>query len=215
MAIINSLAIGSAKNSIGQITYSTVKGRTIGRQKPVHVANPRTPRQVAQREKMANLVAAWRAFFFQTRPYWTVIKGYGSAYNEFVSQNMQFASAVEIENGIITYLPKGFYVSSGKYGVTAVLLYYTADDKLQAKVKDLQLLAEMDPGDKLVLFLFDPTGQNNNQIHEFELTESDITSLRNGDKMDLLTDVEGLYGGVVYYSSARGVSSTARLDQIE
>lgn len=215
MAIVNSIAIGSAKNSIGQITYQTVKGRTIARQKPTHVANPKTPPQVAQRNKMANLVAAWRTFFFQTRPYWTVIKGYGSAYNEFVSQNMQYAGDVTIENGKITSIPEGFYISSGKYGETAILLSYTANDILQIKIEDLQLRAEMNPGDKMVLILFDPTGQAQNQIREYDLAESDITSLRNGDSMDLLTDTDGFYAGVVYYSSARAVSSTARFELIE
>jgi hypothetical protein len=215
MAIVNSIAIGEAKNSIGQITYQTVKGRTIARQKPIHVANPQTPPQVAQRNKMANLVAAWRSFFFQCRPYFTVIKGYGSAYNEFVSKNMQYASDVVIVDGKITSIPEGFYISSGKYGETAVSLNYTANDVLQITIDDLQLRAEMNPGDKLELILFDPTGQNPNQIREYELTESDIASLRSGDAMDLLTDVTGDYAGVVYYSSARGVSSTARLELIE
>lgn len=214
MAIVNSIAIGEAKNSIGQITYQTVKGRTIARQKPIHVANPQTPPQVAQREKMANLVAAWRTFFFQTRPYWTVIKGYGSAYNEFVSKNMQYASDVVIVNDKITSLPEGFYISSGKYGETAISLNYTTDAILQITVNDLQLLAEMNPGDKLELILFDPTAQYHSRIREFELTETDITSLRQGDKMNLLSDVDGFYTGVAYYSSARGVSSTARLELI-
>ena len=215
MAIINSLAIGNAKNSIGQITYSTVKGRTIGRQKPVHVANPRTPRQVAQREKMANLVAAWRTLFFQTRPWWTVIKGYGSAYNEFVSKNMQYGSDVTIEDGIITSIPEGFYISSGKYGETAVSLDYSNGCDLRASVKDLQLLAEMNPGDKLGYVLIDPTGQFENVVRTREITEFDIDTLRQGGKMDLDSNVDGFYAGVVYYSSARGVSSTGRLELIE
>ena len=214
MAIVNSIAIGAAKNSIGQITYQTVKGRTIARQKPIHVANPRTPPQVAQRKKMANLVAAWRTFFFQTRPWWTVIKGYGSAYNEFVSRNMQYASDVVIEDDRITSLPEGFYISSGKYGETAVSLDYSVGGDLRASVKDLQLLAEMNPGDKLGLLLIDPTGEFENVVREFELVEFDITNFRDGGKMDLDANVEGFYAGVVYYSSARGVSSTGRLELI-
>ena len=228
MAIVNSIAIGSAKNSIGQITYQTVKGRTIARQKPIHVANPRTPPQVAQRKKMANLVAAWRSFFFQTRPYWTVIKGYGSAYNEFVSKNMQYASDVEIVDGKIGYVPVGFYISSGKYGETAVSLNYTANEMLQITIDNLQLRAEMNPGDKLVLILIDPNAQSHIQdgtclndqvgywaIREYELEENDITNFREGGQMDLLDNVEGYYAGVVFYSSARGMSSTARLELIE
>lgn len=215
MAIINSLAIGNAKNSIGQITYSTVKGRTIGRQKPVHVANPRTPRQVAQREKMANLVAAWRTFFFQTRPFWTVIKGYGSAYNEFVSKNMQYGSDVTVEDGIITSIPEGFYISSGKYGEGAVTLHYSDNGKLEASVKDLQLRAEINPGDKMGYVLINPTRQFDNQVRALEINESDVTTLREGGKMEIDIGIDGCYAAVVYYSSARGVSSTARLKLIE
>ncbi len=215
MAIVNSIAIGSAKNSIGQITYQTVKGRTIARQKPTHVANPRTPPQVAQRNKMAKIVAAWRTFFFQTRPWWTVIKGYGSAYNEFVSQNMQYASDVVIENGRITSLPEGFYISSGKYGETAVSLHYSHNAKLQAAVNDMQLRAEMNPGDKMGYVLIDPTGQFKNEVRTREITEFDADLLREGGKMDLDSDIDGFYAGVLYYSSARGVSSTGRLELIE
>ena len=215
MAIVNSLAIGAAKNSIGQITYQTVKGRTIARQKPIHVANPRTPPQVAQRKKMAILVAAWRTFFFQTRPWWTVIKGYGSAYNEFVSRNMQYASDVAIEDDRITSLPEGFYISSGKYGETAVSLHYSDMGRLEVSIKDLQLLAEINPGDKLGYVLIDPTGQFNNEVRTREINEFDVTTLREGGKMELDEDVDGFYAGVVYYSSARGVSSTGRLELIE
>lgn len=215
MAIINSIAIGAAKNSIGQITYSTVKGRTIARQKPTHVANPKTPLQVTQRQKMANLVAAWRTFFFQTKPYWTVIKGYGSAYNEFVSQNMQYASDVAIEDNKITSIPEGFYISSGKYGETAVSLHYSDNGKLEASIKDLQLRADMNVGDKLVLVAIDPTGQFDNIVRASELVEFDIDTLRHGGKMELDADLDGFYAGVVYYSSARGVSSTARLELLE
>ena len=215
MAIINSLAIGNAKNSIGQITYSTVKGRTIGRQKPVHVANPRTPRQVAQREKMANLVAAWRAFFFQTRPFWTVIKGYGSAYNEFVSKNMPLADQITVENNEITDIPEGIYCSSGKYGDTAIYTELYGEDELQIRIRDMQLQEELALGDELVFVLCDPTGSYPTTVERVVLTETQIEELKQGEKSRVLLYPEDYYVGIIYYSSARGVSSTARLKYYE
>jgi hypothetical protein len=215
MAIVNSLAIGAAKNSIGQITYSTVKGRTIGRQKPVHVSNPRTPRQVAQREKMANIVAAWRTFFFQTRPYWTVIKGYGSAYNEFVSKNMPLADQITVENNEIKDIPEGIYCSSGKYGDTAIWAGLAGEDELEIRIRDMQLQEELALGDELVFVLCDPTGLYPTEVDRVVLTETQIEELKQGEKSRVFMYPEKYYAGIIYYSSARGVSSTARLKYYE
>ena len=59
MAIINSIILGRASGSIGNVSLSTRKGRVIARQKPTIGANPRTTQQLNQRKKIAAVVIAW------------------------------------------------------------------------------------------------------------------------------------------------------------
>lgn len=48
------MGVGKAKGSMGNVTYTTDKaGRTIGRQKPVEVANPRSEGQTFNRTRLA------------------------------------------------------------------------------------------------------------------------------------------------------------------
>ena len=211
MAIVKSTAIGSAKNSLGQITFQTVKGRTIARQKPIHVANPRTEAQMTQREKLANLVAAWRAFFFQTRPFWTVIKGRGSAYNEFVSKNMIYGDQVEIEEGRIENLPWDFYCSSGKYGETALSWQPRPGNTGEVGINDMQLREEIKKGDQINIVEFGSMIPRECAIKTTILNEQQITTLKNGGVLTVELDFPCDSIAVVYYSSARRISNTARM----
>lgn len=204
MAIVRSLAIGKAVNSAGPITYQTVKGRTIAREKPVHVANPNTPKQQAQRGRMRNIVEAWRMFYFKLAPYFTTILGYGSAYNEFVRRNIHLSTSPWHYEG--DPQPKtGSVVSTGKYGETAL----TADasgGKLTVGVQDLQLRGDMLPGDQIVGLIYtdDPYSF---ELHEHELTEADIESLSEGGTIKLFEGTAANWA-VWFYSSSRRIAST-------
>ncbi|HHV39755.1 MAG TPA: hypothetical protein GXX70_09790 [Tepidimicrobium sp.] len=211
MAIVKSTAIGEAKNSLGQITFQTVKGRTIARQKPIHVANPRTEAQMTQREKLANLVAAWRAFFFQTRPYWTVIKGRGSAYNEFVSKNMIYGDQVEVEDGHLGNVPFDFYCSSGKYGETALSWQPRLYNRGEVGINDMQLREEIRKGDQINLIQFSSDTPTKTVIKTTILTDQDISTLKDGGIIEIEYDFPCDSIAVVYYSSARRISNTARM----
>lgn len=61
MAVINSLAIGKARGSMGNITYKVRGGLTIGSQKQDKVVTSRTFRQMLRRTQWANLVNFWQA----------------------------------------------------------------------------------------------------------------------------------------------------------
>lgn len=202
MAIIRSLAVGKARKSAGNITYQTVKGRTIAREKPAFVANPDTPLQQAQRGKMRKLVAAWRAWFSLLKPYFTVIDGYGSAYNQFVKMNMPWAVDFSTDpgTGVVSY-PDNAYFSNGKYPQRA--LNATAGS---VSVADIQLREEAEAGDRLVLVEHGSVSANPT-IQEYVLTEADIENIRNGSPVATgLTPVSPI--GWIFYSSARHTSST-------
>lgn len=202
MAVIRSLAVGKARKSAGNLTYQTVKGRTIAREKPAFVANPDTPLQQAQRGKMRNLVAAWRAWFSLTKPYFTVIDGYGSAYNQFVKMNMPWAEDFSTDQGtgVVSYADN-VYFSNGKYPQRA--LDATAGS---VSVEDIQLREEAEAGDRLIL-VEHGSASANPTIQEYVLTEADIENIRNGLPVATgLTPVSPI--GWIFYSSARRTSST-------
>jgi len=202
MAVIRSLAVGKARKSAGNLTYQTVKGRTIAREKPAFVANPNTPLQQAQRGKMRNLVAAWRAWFSLMKPYFTVIDGYGSAYNQFVKMNMPWATAFQTDQGTgVVMYGENAYFSNGKYPQRS--LEATGGS---VTVADIQLQAEAEAGDRLVLAEHG-FPSSNPTIQEYVLTESDIENIRNGLPVDTgFTPTSPI--GWIFYSSARHTSST-------
>lgn len=207
MAIIRSLAVGKARKSAGNLTYQTVQGRTIAREKPAFVANPNTPRQQAQRGKMRNLVAAWRAWFSLLKPYFTVIDGFGSAYNQFVKMNMPFAEdySTNQNTGVVDFVEA--YFSNGKYPQRALNLSIV-EEKLAVTVDDIQLREDAEVGDRFVIVSHGGIGENPG-ITEKVLDADDITAIRAGEVVN--TNVEGDLAdfiGVIFYSSARRTSST-------
>lgn len=121
MAIINSIGVGKAKGSMGNVTYKTRKGLTIGSQK-VSKGQQKvgTYRQVTRRVMLANLVTAYQrlnaigdgngmhhAFPLRER---------GNDFNGFVAKNMSKPSvaAVMLPKDLGSVLvPAPFIVSRG------------------------------------------------------------------------------------------------------
>ena len=87
MAVINSILLGRAKGSIGNVSFSTQKGRVIARQKPSIVANPRTQAQLDQRAKVSAVNVAWFMIGNVIKSGITQLVGLGSQFNTYVSKN--------------------------------------------------------------------------------------------------------------------------------
>lgn len=210
MAIVRSLAIGKAVNSAGNITYQTVKGRTIAREKPVHVANPNTPAQQAQRSKMSNIVAAWREWFFMTAKYFTVIQGYGSAYNEFVKRNIHLAEKPAFEDGVVdSRYCRDFTVSTGKYSHTS-LATSRPDTDIEVAMTDVQMREQLVLGDEIVrIAIYEevPTPV----IESIELSEQDITTLQVGGSIEFPETGDVEEAAYIYWSPSRRIASTGIL----
>lgn len=217
MAIVKSLAIGKARKSAGNLTYQTVKGRTIAREKPLHVANPNTPAQQAQRNRIRNLVDAWRTWFSICAPYFTYIQGFGSAYNEFIRRNIGKANESwrdPVENSF--WMRRGTYVSTGKYGLASLSTTWIYPDEVPTMVlgvTDLQLRNDIRVNDRIIMMtqFFPEEGPwLAPTITEYYLTQGDVETLSNGDTIDIPFTF-GEFGAVFWYSSARRLSSTARV----
>lgn len=210
MAIVRSLAIGKARKSAGNLTYQTVKGRTIAREKPAFVANPDTPAQQAQRARMSTMVEAWRKWYSALASFFTVIKGYGSAYNEFVSRNIHLPRSTFFDP-VTGRLAQGssITVATGKYGPNALNSTLGANS-ITVGVNDFQLKSDMLVGDRMMAFIFSEN-MNLPAILEHVLTQSDIDTLSGGGTIAIPHTVTGdvIVYAAWFYSSARRIGSTA------
>lgn len=220
MAIVQSLAIGNARKSAGNLTFQTIHGRTIAREKPLYVTNPNTPAQQATRSIMRNLVEAWRGYGFQLRPYFTVKPQYGSSYNQFIKMNHSLGSSswyVLTAGGIVA--PYLSWVSNGKYGSTAVSKGFNETTHVfKFSVNDAQLKSELIEGD-MVIFVGNPMDGVNpkpTKIVTHELTASQVTTLKTGGEITVPTGDTFVYNDMaaIYYSPARNVSSSAQIEAL-
>lgn len=114
MAIINSILLGRAKGSIGNVSFSTQKGRVIARQKPSIVANPRTQAQLDQRAKVSAVNVAWYMIGNVIKSGITQLVGLGSQFNTYVSKNANvFAGKNFTKESFKTLDLLGSYASIG------------------------------------------------------------------------------------------------------
>lgn len=115
MGIIRRGILGGFSGKVANIVGSSWKGIAVMRSLPLSVANPRTPRQVAQRDKFSlmskfasQLLSVW------IKPLWDRGAQQMSGYNAFVRENidkMVYEEFIVAEQGIM---------SRGVLGATAV-----------------------------------------------------------------------------------------------
>lgn len=156
MAIVNSIILGRAKGSIGNVSLSTQKGRVIAKQKATIVANPNTPPQQEQRSKLAKAVAAWQLVGNAVKSGITALVPLGSEYNTYTSKNMDiFADKPFAGDKPLGSDLRGSYATFGRLGDLGAY----ADD-LRADVTTFivsgQKLKEISKaGDKIKVVLLD------------------------------------------------------------
>lgn len=217
MAIVQSLAIGNARKSAGNLTFQTVHGRTIAREKPLYVTNPNTPAQQVTRGIMRNLVEAWRGFGFQLRPYFTVKPQYGSAYNQFIKMNHALGDSSWynlVAAGIVA--PVYAWVSNGKYGTNAVWYNFNeVTNMFRFQITDPQLKSEIVEGDIVAIVGNSTDGANQiaTKIVTHTLTAANVTSLKAGSEITIPSGETDLFieMAAIYYSPSRNVSSSAQV----
>ena len=129
MAIINAVGIGKAKGSMGNITYKTRQGQTVGSQK-VSKGQQKvgTYRQVARRVILSNMVTAYQRFnaigdgagMHHSFP----LRERGNDFNGFVAENMAKATVAAIatpKNLGNVLIPAPFIMSRGNLAKPEVL----------------------------------------------------------------------------------------------
>lgn len=118
MARINQGILGGLSGKIANIVGGSWKGINYIRSLPVSVANPRTVPQVAQRTKMAEVVAFAKIILASLiKPLWDRFAIKQSGYNAFVSENIDFMDLTGT-----AYL-NALVISKGAIGVPIILTY--------------------------------------------------------------------------------------------
>lgn len=208
MAIINSVAIGKAVNSIGNLTYQTIKGRTIARQKPTNVYNPRTVSQKRYRTQFAYIVRYWREEGSFFSPYYTKLVGYGSAYNTCISLNNKAEKpTVEMVNGKLK-MAVGYYMSYGVYPNDSI---YVSDRTSENYfiVENDDLIDNLRLGDQLIFYYRKLFSQDYFAAIKY-VDQNTIDTIQ--QKMWMPVDLPANHHliNVIYYSPRTGKSSTTR-----
>lgn len=88
MAILRSMYLKGATQKLGGVVLYQAQGRTLARELAPSVSNPRTPSQMEQRVKLANVVAVYRANRLWMAGAFEDKKQAESDYNAFVSANI-------------------------------------------------------------------------------------------------------------------------------
>lgn len=218
MAIIRSLAIGKARKSAGNLTFATVEGRTIAREKPAFVKNPRTPAQLEQRDKMRKVVAAYRDFGVKVKQGFTVVPKYTSQYNEFVKRNMAVAEnyVVDEETGQVTGLI-GTQVSRGSYRFLAgPIISVTPQGAIAFDIQGTSGWQAVE-GD-MIVYVQVSSEDGRVVVTDEKLSNAERNMLNNGEVVAMQS--ESLTGGVsvgaaFYYSPANNASSTAYIQELD
>lgn len=91
MAVVSNNLIGRSRGSAGGITFATILGQNIMKNKATSVANPRTGKQVMQRAILTLLVAAFRAMPSAIDAGFKKGFAHMSPYNRFAKANMNQA----------------------------------------------------------------------------------------------------------------------------
>lgn len=123
MAIINSLAIGKSVKSAGNLTYKTVRGRTIASQRITSNAS-NTPSQAIQRTAFGRSMQCMQLVLPFVNNFFEKSK-YGSSRNQFLKLNKRYLLGGfygEITEGIIP-LVEGFTVEAAAPGPTGGLQF--------------------------------------------------------------------------------------------
>lgn len=117
MAIVDSIILGRAKGSIGNVTLSTVQGRVIAKQKATIVSNPNTEAQQEQRKKLSKAVLAWQTVGNYVKSGWTSLLPFCSQYQTYTSRNIYgFASKSFNDSKVTGEDLKDSLASYGKLG---------------------------------------------------------------------------------------------------
>lgn len=153
MAVVQNPVTGRSKNAFANAVFTTLLGKNVMRSKPLEVSNPRTPKQVAARLKLATL-----SFIAKTFDTW-IDKGYQAAAvgmyprNMFVKSNLSLVEVLPNSNP--TIYPEELKISKGSLYPAPIITTATAIPGLNASVTYDPQTAENNPDVKTILVVYD------------------------------------------------------------
>lgn len=209
MAIIRSGQLGKASGSIGNITYSVVEGRTIGRQKPAFVRNPNTEAQQLQRGKMAGVVGLYQQIGPVCAKTFTNRKKYSSPYNEFVSRNIHGDAAFGYQESLgLFMLGSDIILGNGSLHNNTFTTGKTDESKYGIQANNDVFKNALQVGDTVGVYV---VSDDMSTLLDYSqvLTSSDISTLRSDGVVELdfpVVDGSPIAG---YWISADGRKSNS------
>ena len=209
MAIVDSIILGRAKGSIGNVTLTTQKGRVIAKQKASIVSNPNTVAQQAQRGKLGKAVLAWQAIGIVIKSGWTSLLPFSSAYNTYVSKNLVIFAQAEFPGGTVVGSSLiGSFGSMGSLGSITYKLDEVVDDQVSFMLDPQTFKSIAKVGDVLKLVF---GGLNNSEFSYSEVKVSqEMLDGQNGYVafQGINTDVIGNPFSCIWLETADGKNST-------
>lgn len=107
MAIVDSIALGKSKGSIGNITFYQLNGQTVARYRNTAPTDPQTPAQLSQRLGMKNTTKAFSLMKEWAKGLAAVKVGKQTYYNRFTSimikafNKVNYSTPLDIIKGVI------------------------------------------------------------------------------------------------------------------
>lgn len=117
MAKTENPIIGATSGKIGNVIFSTWKGLNVIRSKPIKVKNPRTEKQILNRDKFAQLVNLYSIIKEIPKKGYLPLAIEKSSYNVFISQNIKSIFDIN-ENNKPVIIYERLKISQGIIGET-------------------------------------------------------------------------------------------------
>lgn len=114
-AVVQNPIIGRAKNKLGGVVFQTWKGKNVLRSKPLTVANPKTDKQVAQRNKLSAAVDIYRNTSGGVKAGYVQQAAGQSEYNAFTSEIMR--NAMSAVGTVVTVAFEDILFSKGTIAI--------------------------------------------------------------------------------------------------
>ncbi|MDR1372293.1 MAG: DUF6266 family protein [Dysgonamonadaceae bacterium] len=196
MAIIDSVVIGTGRKKVGEVTLSTIKGRTIARKYQSHVSNPNTKAQQKQRNKLYNALLVYHAIK-NILSYAFPKKGkYESNYNASVSANIGLMPIVRVADAreVVATVGTGVIMSNGSLGKTIAT---AANDNV---VIDFTAAVQNLVAGDILMVIINDYGTGKTLTETIELSDAQITA---GSVEIEFSQTTGYVGGA-YIAKANG-----------
>jgi hypothetical protein len=212
MAVIESVVMGSAKNRLGEVVLTTVKGRTIARKYQANVHDAKTQKQINQRNRMANCIQLYKVLSSAVSVGFTNRGKLFSVYNAFVSNNIGIMAATRYDtvDGIIEDATGNIVISTGSLGTPAVSYQGTV---VQINFTDIKEKFEV--GDNVRLFGLNLSG-NIALVSDIVLTQSNLTSgVLNVNFTVSPVSQQYKFGAIMYKQNRQGSTNAILTDWID